>query len=311
MNGKQWQMAANDTDAYVALLGHPPIKEYLRFVKANAVDGQHLDDHDLLHDWRAANQRILEQQTTALEDVEVPELTPVSEELHQLAESKLEDPAIRRSIGVLPYQWTSVKLDQLIPWQRVANWTFVEHIQHSLSLRPTPEQLVDLIAGRTSVPSPLKVSALSASSFQFSSTSHDLRVLGAVPLDIENVSGYRPYGRAHSVLAVFVGFSANFMTAIYLRRRLVLLNGTHRACGLRSLRATHAPCLVYRINSDDDLDLVGLPGSRHDLERLAMTPRPPLLRDYFDPLLSKRFSVFKTRRLLQLDFTLTDFSIPT
>jgi hypothetical protein len=46
------------------------------------------------------------------------------------------------------------------------------------------------------------------------------------------------------VVAIAVGYGANFLAAAHVEGRLILWNGSHRAYALRAAGHTHVPCLI-------------------------------------------------------------------
>jgi hypothetical protein len=137
-----------------------------------------------------------------------------------------------------------------------------------------------------------------------------MRVLGAVPIDPAQVSGYEPYGQAAAVVAVYVGYSMNIMSAVQMGNRVMLVNGTHRAYALRAHGVTHAPCVVSRVSSRDDLDLVGMPDEADSCGSYFSRARPPLLKDYFDERLCRKVSVRRSQQVIQLDLKFDRTRIP-
>jgi hypothetical protein len=84
----------------------------------------------------------------------------------------------------------------------------------------------------------------------------------------------------------------------------VLHNGYHRAYSLRSLGITHAPCFVETVTRKDELRVAATEKVSDDPEFYFRAKRPPLLKDFFDPKLSRRYPVRPRRAVVQLEFTL-------
>jgi hypothetical protein len=157
---------------------------------------------------------------------------------------------------------------------------------------------------------PLHIVPHDGNTFSFSSLSNDLRPLAITPVLPEQISGRRPHGDIAGVLGVFLGYGSNFITAIHMRNRLLLLNGTHRAYALRALGATHIPCLIQRATSMEDLDLAAGAEIKQDADRLFSAPRPSLFKDYFDELLAKVFEGPRRNLMLRVEVTIQQSSIP-
>jgi hypothetical protein len=86
---------------------------------------------------------------------------------------------------------------------------------------------------------------------------------------------------------VFVGYSVNLLHLAHIENRLILMNGSHRAYALRESGIYRAPSLILELTRRDELDLVGPAELKDRPDAYLTAPRPPLLKDYFDPLLRK------------------------
>jgi hypothetical protein len=91
--------------------------------------------------------------------------------------------------------------------------------------------------------------------------------------------------------------------------RLVLHNGSHRAYFLRDIGITHAACVIQRVTRRDELEFLG--GEVHlNPDRYLKAPRPPLLKDYFDPKLRKVIAVPKKNRSVRVQFGCEQIDVP-
>jgi len=103
-------------------------------------------------------------------------------------------------------------------------------------------------------------------------------------------------------VGIAVGFSSNFLNAIYAENRLILNNGNHRAYALRNLGVAHAPCVIEHVSSRDELDLVAASAVRSDPDLYLKHPRPMMLKDYFNPKLRKAVPVHRRLRQVIVQF---------
>jgi hypothetical protein len=282
------------------LAGRPTLRDFVRFVKAHAVDGSLIDEAKWVLEWQQASKVVRQLDPLEVKSQPVGS-TPLPDNIRAAADAELEDPAVRRSIGLLPYSWAWVALDQLIVWQRYINLAFAAELRDRLPLHPTPKDLLDFSAGRLGAQPPLRICGRGGNAFTFSSVSNDLRVTDVVPLDPDCIRGFEPHGRASCVVAVFVGYSINCMISVRMNNRLLLTNGTHRAYALLSRGITHAPCIVRHVSSADDLDLAALPRGNEPAENLFAAPRPPLLKDFFDERLTTHFAAPTRTYLLDME----------
>jgi len=88
---------------------------------------------------------------------------------------------------------------------------------------------------------------------------------------------------------------------------ITIQNGIHRAYALRSLGFDYMPCLLIDPTSSDETRLLT---GNWSPERMQMceSPRPPLLKDFFDSNLTEKFPVRKTSLCVKVGFTLEKFT---
>jgi hypothetical protein len=78
---------------------------------------------------------------------------------------------------------------------------------------------------------------------------------------------------------------------------------------LRELGVTHAPCVVQDVTRREELKVVGGGRLRRDPDRYLGSPRPPMLKDFFDPTLSRRVRLVKKTRHVRVRFTVEEESV--
>jgi hypothetical protein len=145
--------------------------------------------------------------------------------------------------------------------------------------------------------------------YVFESESTDFRFHECVPLRQSQITGYEPVGAVASVLGIVVGFGSNFLNAIRVGKRVMLCNGYHRACALRSLGVTHAPCIVQEVSRGEELDLAAKASVARDPDFYFRSARPPLLKDYFDPRIRKALPIRRQTRVIEVSFEVRDHLI--
>jgi len=107
-----------------------------------------------------------------------------------------------------------------------------------------------------------------------------------------------------------VGFGCNFLNAIHTEDRLILNNGSHRAFALRELGITHVPCVIQHVPGREELAIVGPPELSQNPDRYLTAQRPPLLRDYFEPVLRKIVHVPSKLRQIRVSFAIEVLDMP-
>jgi hypothetical protein len=283
------------------LKGHPSVHEFVRLVKTRSRNGHCLDDLALTREWQAANSHLRETESDDACTLADAGLPPLPLDSRSYAAKVLEDPCLSRSLGFLPPVWAMVDLSKILVCQHYVDDSHVAGIRQSLPARPSVEDLIRVAASVDTHSAPVDLVALNNGTFSFSSPSTDLRVLGAIALDPAEVKSYQPFGKATSLLGVYVGYSANVMWAVQANRRLLLINGTHRAFALLTSGIQHVPCLVSRISRPDEWDLIGAPDVKDNLPSLVQRKRPPLLKDYLDTRFHKVIEVPRVRYSIELE----------
>jgi hypothetical protein len=149
-----------------------------------------------------------------------------------------------------------------------------------------------------------------ANSFTFISPSNDFRFVESRLLGPADVPGYIPQGPVTGVLGLVLGYGSNFVTALQVENRLILINGSHRAYALREMGIDRVPCLIEHISRREELEVViaGEVSQKPDL--FLKAARPPLLKDYFDPALRKLVGVTRKDRLVRVTFGIEQSDIP-
>ncbi len=288
-----------DTNENLYLIGRPTLKQFLRFVKDNAVHPP--SSGELIEEWQAANRivRALDKVEAGIADK--PSIQPVDPENKLLLEF-LQAPLVRHSFNTVPTEVAYIELDQLVVYQHHIDLTFVQKLKNRLGQSPSEEEIFGTcLPCRPSSP-PVKWSRTHRNTFVFMSPSDDMRFLGSMSLEPENITDYPPPGNLAGVVGLAVGFGSNFLNAIYAEKRLILNNGSHRAYALRDLGITRVPCIVQHISSRDELSVLASTAITDAPNFYLQDPRPMMLKDYFDPRLRKVMPVHRRLRQVTVKF---------
>jgi hypothetical protein len=217
---------------------------------------------------------------------------------------------IRASFNRVPTQVALVELDRLVVYQKHIDVTHGRRIQERLGGIPDRDELF-----RTCLPfdhprPPVNWCRQDANTFTFVSPSRDMRFLEAMELDQDNICDYAISGDMVGIVGLGVGFGSNFLNAIYAENRLILNNGSHRAYALRALGVTHVPCIVQHVPSREALRVVACRDIYDDMDRLLRDARPPMLKDYLNPEITKVFRARRQNRQVTIRFEVTETYIP-
>jgi hypothetical protein len=301
----------DEVDDVVFLLGRPTVQDFMQFVRARSAEGYRLDETQLLNEWRTGYERICALEETEGGCADQVELPPLPDSVAALADAELEREEVKQSYRALPHHWSMVEIDRLVVTQRSVNLGFVEDVKAALPSTVSDSTLLELAIGKGPLTPKMRITQMSDRLFSFSSPSMDMRFLETTLLDPAEIPGHSPAGRAGAVLAVFVGFGTNFISAVHIGGRLILLNGTHRLYALRELGILKVPCLVREASHSVDLDLAGASEVDRHSQLYLKSRRPPLFKDYFNRQLTKTFRMPRGHLVLHLQLNMQQWRMPT
>jgi hypothetical protein len=297
-------------DEYLYLIGRPKLKQFLRFVHDNAVDPP--DEDTLINEWQAAKDHIdlLEKEEAGAANDPVVSTIEVNSKYRPLLVEFLKDPLVQGGFNTVPTEVAFVELDRLVVYQKHIDLTYVRQLQRRLGPAPGDEDVFRACLPYDHPCPPAKWSRLDDTSYVFVSPSNDLRFLGTMPLKPQHIEDYPPPGALVGVVGLAVGFGSNFLNAVHCEHRLILNNGSHRAYALREMGFTHAPCVVQHVATRDELEVVASSKVRSDPDLFLRHPRPPMLRDYFNPKLRKVMPAYRQLRQLKVRFSVSEYFVP-
>lgn len=292
------------------LLGQPRLRDYLDFVEDTVVDGATADRVVLTNEWRVANDYYheLEQQEVGIADqIECDELDSGFE---PLTAEVMAHAHYRRCFDTLPTHFGMVDLDRLVLFQKHVNRHFVMSLTMQLGPAPTPEALFRFCFPLGHPDTPVQIQRVGSRRYVFRSESTDFRFHEPALLQPEQIHNYDAFGAVAGVVGLVVGFGSNFLNAIRVGKRLMLHNGYHRACALRALGITRAPCLIQTVTRMDELEISAKQTVVETPDFYFKTARPPLLKDFFDPKIAKVLPVYRRVRMIEVNFEVRDYLLP-
>lgn len=310
--GEPWREPEGERavcDEEVWLLGQPALRDYLEFVRDTALEGESTDPAALADEWRTANNYYheLEQREAGIADkVELRDLDPA---LRSLATKVAADSRYRLTFDVVPTSFGMVELDRLTISQKQVTLNVIERLGRQLGPRPDLASLFHFCLPLGRPDTPVHIRRVGSRRFVFRSESQDVRFHESVLLGPDQIRGYDTFGPIAGVVGAVVGFGSNFLNVIRVGKRLLLHDGYHRACALRHLGITHAPCIIQTVTHPDELDLVAKRRVAEDPEFYFHTARPPLLKDFFDPKIRKALQVHKLVRMIEVSVEVRDYLV--
>jgi hypothetical protein len=297
-------------DESLYLIGRPTLKQFIRFVKREAVAP--IDEATLIEEWQAAKEHIAILEKEEAGHGDNPLITPieVGGKYKPLLLEFLKDPLVRHGFNTVPTEVAFVELDRLVVYQHHIDLTFVRQLKQKLGPTPSDEDIFRTCLPYDHPQPPAKWSRVDERTFVFLSPSNDIRFLGHMRLQPGNLRDYPPPGALVGILGLAVGFGCNFLNAIHAENRLILNNGSHRAYALREMGFTHVPCVVQHVSTRDELEVVAPSAVRRAPDNFLKGPRPSLLKDYLNPKLRKVLPVHRRVKHITIKFEVQEASLP-
>jgi hypothetical protein len=299
--------AQSDADLSLYIIGRPTLRQFQRFVRHHAVKPDY--EGDLTNEWNAACEylRSLEKEEAGLADD--PVIAKLGPEYEPLLIEFLKDPLIRNGFNTVPTEVATIELDRLVVYQKHIDLTYVRQLQKRLSPTPGMDEIFRTCLPYDHPQPPVKW-LKQGDKFIFMSPSNDLRFLGTMSLRPEHIADYPPPGDLVGVVGLAVGFGSNFLNAAYFNKRLILHNGSHRAYALREMGITHVPCIIEHVSSLEELKVVASSEVYNNPDLYLKHPRPPMLKDYFNPRLRKVMPVHRVLRQITVKFDVEEQNVP-
>jgi hypothetical protein len=283
------------------LLGQPHLSDYLEFVANKVVGGREADPRQLTAEWRAANDIYYDLEQSEAGIADEAECLPLDGALQPLVDAVCASPWFRASFDNLPFTFARVELDKLVVSQNHVEHSFTEGLAAALGPDPDDETLFRFCLPLERALPDVRIQRLSGDRFLFSSRSTDFRAHTPRLLRPHEIEGLDSSGPVAAMVGIMVGFGSNFLSAIRSGSRLLLQNGYHRAYSLRRLGLTHAYCIVEDVTRKDELKLTADEEVGSDPEFYFASPRPPILRDFFDPRLTKMLQVLPMESIVEIE----------
>jgi len=294
---------------WVYLVGRPPAGEFLGYVKLQTVGGDTADVGTLMNVWRAANAHIQELVLAEAGAANNAEIGNLPDAMAPLVENVAGDPIVGNTFNAVPMSLGMVELDKLVVFQKHINLRYVEELKAQLGPTPSDEDVFRFALPYDHPVPPVVTARTAQNQWLLTSPSADFRFLSGELVNAQQLVGVPLNGVPAGVMAVIIGHGSNFLNAIAAEGRLVLNNGSHRAYALRDLGITHAPCLIQNVTTRDELELLSDEVFKN-ADRYLSDPRPPMLKDYFDPQLRQVLPSQRLSTQVRVSFGIDVLRVP-
>lgn len=296
-------------DEVVFLRGRPPLGEYINYIQQNDVNGSQLTPAALAAEWREANSRVQELEKTEKGIADSPKVESIAPELVKLVTEFSHDPSVQRSFGFMPFLFGMIDLDQLVVFQKQINMPFIRQLQPEIAEIRTEEEMFRFVFSRSKPTPPVRMARMGPAGFSFVSPSMDFRPLDVAVLQQGQVREFQVGGTLNSIVGVAVGYGSNVLQATRYKGRLLLGNGSHRAYALRAAGKRRVPCLVQEATLEEEVKMT-FPSIAEDLGTYFDIPRPPMLKDYFEPKLTRIVQVPRKLRQVRVLLQVEQSDVP-
>lgn len=297
-------------EEHTYLMARSSLDDFLSFMADYGTDEAASDRGRLVSAWKAAADRMEHLRDTDPEraDGAKAELLPLA--LRPLIAQVEADPIFKRAFNDAQFEIAIVDLDHVVASQKLVCLEHVRRLQAQLGKNPSAEALFRFCLPFDRQAPEHRSSRIGDDEFAFVSESSDLRFLEAVKLRPDQITGYQAVGPIAGVIALVVGFGSNYLNVLSINGRHILNNGNHRACALWIAGIRKVPCVVQTLTHPDEIDVHAPRAVKRDPDLYLTGPRPPLLGDYFDPVLSHRHHVALTRKQVRVSYSIEEKDMP-
>lgn len=290
------------TDEEICLMGATRLADFLDFVSKRAVGGHDMDRGDLAALWRDAAEVYESLQTSEHGAADQPGVKPLTPALQAHVDQLVKLPNFQSTFASVPVAFGMVELNKLVAYQQHITQSTLRHMTDSLRMPLADADLAALCLPLTPANVGFRVAQAEGKRFVFVADNHDARFLGAQVLSPPAVPGLVTDGHPQAVLALSVGLTTNVLNVVRYGGRMVLNNGYHRALALMQLGVTHAPCLIQVCAHWEDVGLAGAGEMYSNGPAYFSTARPPMLRDFANPALTRTFVTKRFKKEIRISF---------
>lgn len=281
-------------------MGVTHLGEFLQFVRQRSIGGRARDECEVVDLWRSAAKHYATLQPSQAGVANKPKVLPIPSGMQPHIQRLSALSSFRATFSTVPIAFGMVPLAQLVCSQFDITVSTLKALEQRIPKKLSPAKLAQLCLPLEPAHGQCILGRETAGEYIFHSDSHDIRSFTAQLVPVSGIQGYHPKGHAQAAIVIGIGFSTNVLNVVRYVDRLVLNNGYHRALALLSQGYTHAPCVIHVCSNADDLGQCAMREINQNYDLYFNQARPPLLRDYLEPLLTSQWPVDRIRRQITI-----------
>ncbi len=273
----------------------------MRFFRSRVIGGEAASPRALANDWKRANDIYFELLTQEAGIAERIDDRALPADLHEIAGNLSSQKWFTEAYDSVATEIRWVELAKLVVSQGSIGLDHSDALRLQLEPAASASDLFDFCLSSTSPTAPVSMVSLPGDRFIFTSQSTDLRFHDIRRMTAAHAAAIVSFGPVITGLVLPVGYGANLLSGIGSDKRIVLQNGYHRAFSMLAHGITHAPMVVERVTCLDELNLVGSDDVTDDPAHYFRSPRPPLLKDFLNPSLTREVMVYPLETRVEME----------
>ncbi len=250
--------------------------------------------------WRSAREKLTSISRNEKGAADGLTLRPLPESLDAKIREVTSQPAFKNEFAE-DSEFKLVGIDNLVVPQLAVYLDYAEQLVSKYPKNPSLEQLFSICIALQRVHSDVSEVKLNNSNRIFYAPSKDFRFIRLISENVENrVSPELIKGIPVIGFGALLGFGLPVVNVLSTGGRMILKNGLHRLFALKSMGVSEVPAIVVFQNASEKI-------GDFNLEYLLDSPRPPLLKDFFNPALTIEVSLIPRKKGIRLSLTAETF----
>lgn len=205
-------------------------------------------------------------------------------------------------------EFALVEIDKLVAPQKMVNFDFCQKLIDEMKGATGMKDLIKACLSPDRYQDPIQ-HLETAGTHIFTSPSSDMRYLGSFVKDLtEDDMEFAGGGLPVAAIISFIGYGVAQVSVLRTPTKMVLHNGFHRVFACRALGIKEVPVVIRDVTNP----LLEFPNHINGLSReyLLNSPRPALVKDFFDPKLTIKFKMKRKLKTVKIQVNATALDVP-